>query len=488
MKLSRAFIRETALIQRGITRIFKSPLNIAFFSIIILASFYAIHSISSTRVDAKGNLLFSAMAMINIVAITFYGIGVFSKVVSEETQDKTMQLLRLTPLSHRSLLFGKVLPPLLNIFLLIILQLPLLTLCVTLGGVELVQIIKVYYVIILYTFCLSSIGLYTSIISDENWLAAFNFVFMLFFIFLLSGVVSMFEKLETVYEKLNYLRLSNHFTQIQAIIQDNPTSLIYTTLISISICLIFYKLSLKSFKQYDDDILVANNKTKGPKRTFRFKDMPLLQKESRFHFGGKISQAIYVGALSFIFILGYAAVLNLRFDRHEIAFSNIFPLSLALCFLSNYYLLGNTIRNEINSQNWSALKLTPFTEEKVILSKILAVIKHLSPLYLILTCYFALNLPDSYHQVSYWLKLYPLFYLSPGIIALFFSTTLLTQLIRTKYIGHTVNLAYITLLIFPFTNKTVDFSTWFIVLVNILLFLISFVIYKMMIKKLKFLF
>ncbi|MCM8536515.1 MAG: ABC transporter permease subunit [Lentisphaeraceae bacterium] len=467
------------------SKIFKSPSNIAFFSVVILASFFAIYSISNTRVDAKGKLLFSAMSLINIGAITLYGIGVFSKVISEETQDKTMQLLRLTPLSHRSILLGKVLPPLINIFLLIVLQLPLLTLCVTLGGVELAQIIKVYYTIILYTLCLSSIGLYASIISDENWLAGFNFIFMLFFIYLISGVISMFEKLDSIYEKLNHLRESNHFSQIKAIIQGDPTSLIWTTLLSISICFIFCKLSLKSFKQYDDETLIHQKKPKEVKRTFRFKDNPLSQKESRFHFGGKISQAIYIGALSFIFILGYAAVLNLRYDRHEIAFSNIFPLSLALCCLSNYYLLGNTIRNEINSQNWSTLKLTPFTEEKIVLNKILATIKHLFPLYLILIAYYSLNLPDSHYQVSDWLRSYSLFYLSPGILTLFFSTTLLTQLISTKYIGHTINIGYIFLLIFPFTNKTLRFSNWFIILANCLLFLIAYIIYKITIRKLK---
>jgi len=100
--------------------------------------------------------------------LTLLGIMYFSVAITEEKEEETLPLLRMTGVRNRTLLLGKSLPRLAVVVLLILVASPFLMLAVTLGGVVSEQIFASLLGLMCYAFCLSQIGLFASTVCRNS--------------------------------------------------------------------------------------------------------------------------------------------------------------------------------------------------------------------------------------------------------------------------------------------------------------------------------
>ena len=126
-----SIIRETALIQRELTRISKSPLNILYYSLLGLGIFIIIALVHETVINTRGLAVLTGLTLCNIVFIYLYSFIHFSRAISEEKESRTMTLLRLTPVRNSNIFYGKLLPPFINLMQMLIFQIPIVVFMIT---------------------------------------------------------------------------------------------------------------------------------------------------------------------------------------------------------------------------------------------------------------------------------------------------------------------------------------------------------------------
>ena len=98
----------------------------------------AVHDSSSWSkvAEAPGRDLLESLGWANFWAVTIAGVLLFAPTITEEKEDQTLGQLRMTGIGPASLLLGKALPKLVQLLLVLIVQLPLVWLTLTLGGVD----------------------------------------------------------------------------------------------------------------------------------------------------------------------------------------------------------------------------------------------------------------------------------------------------------------------------------------------------------------
>lgn len=86
--------------------------------------------------SAPGRALLLSMLEINLWLMTAAGVLLFAPCIAEEKESQTLGLLRMTGIHPAGLLLGKSIPKLIQMFLFLLVQLPIACLTVTLGGVN----------------------------------------------------------------------------------------------------------------------------------------------------------------------------------------------------------------------------------------------------------------------------------------------------------------------------------------------------------------
>ena len=127
----------------------------------ILALFlFAIISVKLNieHVSAPGLWLYTAVTMLNFVALTLATPVFFSTAITEEKEDMTLGLLRMTSLGPLAILVGKGGGRLVAILLILLVQVPFTLLAITLGGVAFEQIMRVTTLTLTYFTMIASIG------------------------------------------------------------------------------------------------------------------------------------------------------------------------------------------------------------------------------------------------------------------------------------------------------------------------------------------
>ena len=114
---------------------------------------------SAPGLDFLGMVIFANLGLIAIATV-----GIFSSAITEEKEDQTLTLLRMTKLSPLAILFGKSTSRLIATLLLLAVQIPFTLLAVTLGGVSKGQVISAYAVIGATTFLLCNLALLCSVL------------------------------------------------------------------------------------------------------------------------------------------------------------------------------------------------------------------------------------------------------------------------------------------------------------------------------------
>ena len=133
---------------------------------------------------APGLVFFNSVVHINLFFISLAGLSYFSSAITEEKEDMTLGLLRMTNLNPLSILLGKSASRQIGALLLLISQFPFTLLAVALGGVTLAQIIAAYSCLAAYTLFLGNLALFFSVMTRRSITAAiFTFCVLFGFLF-----------------------------------------------------------------------------------------------------------------------------------------------------------------------------------------------------------------------------------------------------------------------------------------------------------------
>jgi len=116
-----------------------------------------------TRRSAPGREFLAMALFANLGLIAIATLGIFSSAITEEKEDQTLTLLRMTKLSPLAILFGKSTSRLFAALLLLAVQIPFTLLAVTLGGVSMEQVLSSYAVLGATTFFLCNLALLCSV-------------------------------------------------------------------------------------------------------------------------------------------------------------------------------------------------------------------------------------------------------------------------------------------------------------------------------------
>ncbi|MCK5802536.1 MAG: hypothetical protein KAI66_06870 [Lentisphaeria bacterium] len=122
--------------------------------------------------NAPGLQFFQYLMVINLVAITITGIQQFATAITEEKEEGTLVLLRMTALSPAAIMLGKSTSRLLLVLFLVLAQIPFTVLAVTLGGISSRQILAGYIVLTTYTIFLANMALFWSVLCRRGGSAA----------------------------------------------------------------------------------------------------------------------------------------------------------------------------------------------------------------------------------------------------------------------------------------------------------------------------
>lgn len=124
--------------------------------------------VETARFGAAGLTLIGNVIQCCYWCLTLLGVMYFAVAITEEKEEETLPLLRMTGVRDVTLLLGKSLPRLAVVILLILIAAPFLMLAVTLGGVVREQIFSSLLGLICYAFCLCQAGLFCSTVTRNN--------------------------------------------------------------------------------------------------------------------------------------------------------------------------------------------------------------------------------------------------------------------------------------------------------------------------------
>lgn len=122
--------------------------------------------------NAPGLRFFGTVIYINFVFIVLAGLSYFASTITEEKEEATLGLLRMTNLDPLSILLGKSTSRLIGAMLLLAAQLPFTLLAISLGGVAVRQILAAYCTLGAFLVFLANLALLASVVFRRSTGAA----------------------------------------------------------------------------------------------------------------------------------------------------------------------------------------------------------------------------------------------------------------------------------------------------------------------------
>ena len=120
---------------------------------------------------APGMVFFGSFAGYNAVMISIAALSYFSSAITEEKEEQTLGLLRMTDLSVLAILFGKSTSRMMGGLFMLLAQLPFALLAVTLGGMAWEQVLIVYALLCAFLFFAANLGLLASVFAKSRGIA-----------------------------------------------------------------------------------------------------------------------------------------------------------------------------------------------------------------------------------------------------------------------------------------------------------------------------
>ncbi|MEW6619470.1 MAG: ABC transporter permease subunit [bacterium] len=197
-----------------------------------------------------GKYIFIVIAIMQLLLMMSTALTSSITSITLEKEERTYDLLRVTPITPFSIVMGKLLFSLAYIFLLFVISIPIAFLIPYLSGLSFIQVLKVYLVIMATAVTLSLCGIYCSTIFSKSSHATGVFYGILFIFVLLPSLflfgVGYFEVLNP--DKPLWAGITaNPFWTISGILIGNDTTRIYQFNLPISLLYFITNLLLSFF-------------------------------------------------------------------------------------------------------------------------------------------------------------------------------------------------------------------------------------------------
>ena len=170
MSLETGVIRATAFLTRSIrqeSRQLSHHFMRGALALVILSLFAAQLSISATT-GAAGYSFARTIASACYWFLTVVGMLYFAIAVTEEKEEDTLPLIRMTGVSNFAFLTGKSVPRIAIAALFLLVITPFIVLSITMGGVVIENLLALLIGMLCYAFLLSQIGLLSSVIASDS--------------------------------------------------------------------------------------------------------------------------------------------------------------------------------------------------------------------------------------------------------------------------------------------------------------------------------
>ncbi|MGK0184454.1 MAG: hypothetical protein ACI9R3_000220 [Verrucomicrobiales bacterium] len=358
-----------------------------------------------------GLTFFTMVIWINVVFFTIVGLSHFASAITEEKEEMTLGLLRMTNLNALSILLGKSTNRLFLALLYLAAQFPFTLLAVTLGGVSVPQVIAAYVSLAAYIVLLANLALFFSVLCRRTYAAAF-----FSFITLVVGVLGIWLSYAVVQLMLNFNMLKNP-DAIEARLPEflaectiafrladvlstgfSGGPLCLQVISNVVVALLLFLLSWWVFDSATRGQLGADagpgrgmtgKVTPGRRRLFapgRPGEAALFWKDRNFLHGGTfglVARCLLLGVLFLLLIPGVAymmmsevngnsmgwALFRHRMDSYGLV---VFWVSLLIGVLQLGLLAGRIFREEIRWQTLSSLAMLPTSMRRIAYQKVAA--------------------------------------------------------------------------------------------------------------------
>jgi len=363
--------------------------------------------------NAPGLQFFETVAHIDLCFVVLAGVSYFAAAISEEKEEMTLGLLRMTNLDPLSILLGKSTSRLCVATLLFAAQFPFTLLAVTLGGISLRQIIAAYLTIGAFLVFVSNLALLASVICRRTSGAAIltGVSLLLFFVVVpLAGWSAQVpiwlgwlpaknpwtQLLESV---AAFANSASPFSRVESVLTTRPFDRVMSLQVwsNLGLALVFFLLAWLVFETFcdqqkeNDPGRAGLGRSRGRRRLWspgRAWGRALAWKDFYFTTGGKL----WIGVKLLIYGAPLAATLSWprklggspSWEDFGVA---TFWMMLLFIGVELAFAAATIFRNEIQGQTLSTLAMLPQGLRRVAYQKLLGVIPALAAagIYLVLS-------------------------------------------------------------------------------------------------------
>lgn len=370
----------------------------------IILFFLWMTSQSSGWTGAPGLQAFVTILGINFFCITIGGLSYFASSITEEKEEQTLGLLRMTNLNALSILLGKSTSRILGALFLLVAQLPFTLLAVSLGGLSMTQVFAAYATLVSYTVLLGCVALFFSVISPKTAVAALMSAAMLFLFFfgpwLWKGVAALLVHWQWVARDSAFLlaagslmervREASAFTRISEIMQTGFAGPVagFQVFVSLGLSAVFFIVAWWRFEPAARRDAGAKSHAAAskvfPRRratTRRAGARALFWKDFQLFTGGWKAMVIKTAVLLiFVFAID-RALLMANGGRREWSATCLVvgSVMLMLGFLEMALMLSRIFRLEVKWQTLSSLATLPVSLGKIAQEKVLVCLASILP-------------------------------------------------------------------------------------------------------------
>ncbi len=343
---------------------------------------------------ATGMDFFASFAFYNALMIIVAATSYFASAITEEKEEQTLSLLRMTNLSALAILFGKSTSRIFTGLMLLVVQLPFALLSVTLGGVTWEQILITYLLLCSFLFFAANLGLFASVMAKNNAYAAVLTAALGWLYFWIldeaaedySGASSFFQAIGIYWSAATWRESSLAFCVSG---------------------LVFFLLAWASFNRFATDTPAAAPRRKqapiyhaAPSRAGRVSADAIAWKDYHFIHGG--TRVMFAKSLFYAVIAIWICV-EFRADRWgglELLIWTIFTLSLFTALIETAFAASRIFRLEVRGQTFGDLYILPQSLTALIRAKRRAMLYSLGPIGLILGISFIFGIPSLLNGIA----------------------------------------------------------------------------------------
>ena len=179
LNINPVLLKETKVRMRG----WRTPITIFIYNLVLMAVAYLI--LKATSGDSSAEALFmiyAVIAGIQLGLITLIAPTLTAGAISGEREKQTLDILLSTDMRYSSIILGKLSASLSQVILLIVSSIPILSLVFVFGGIEFLDIMKLFIFYLVISITLGSVGIFFSTIFKKTTVSnVISYVTIIFF-------------------------------------------------------------------------------------------------------------------------------------------------------------------------------------------------------------------------------------------------------------------------------------------------------------------